>query len=150
MTAEFTLSLDEYERNDTATGDFLNFRAAVSCRGFTGQTAFWVARRDIDAFIVDLAALGHGGSDCAQLLGGWEEAEERLRLRIMNAGRSGQFSSHVRIASTGPRQDQWNRVETDFICPPDGLSEFLAGLRRLVDQRARGDAVLAGDPEAIA
>src|SRR4051812_12242175 len=101
MIAEFTLALNEYQANDPATGDFLDFRASVACRGFSGRTAFWFSRRDFDAFLIDLAGVRAATWDAALLVGGWEDASERLRLRITAAGVSGHFLAAIRIADTG-------------------------------------------------
>src|SRR6266545_5830161 len=123
MTAAITLSPDE--NTDDATGDFLGLRAVVTCRGFTGQTRLSLARRDLTAFATELATLVQAHRDCALLLGGWER-EARLRIRIAPSGTSGRFLTHVSVASTGAREDQWHRVETEFVCMPDAVSAFLA------------------------
>lgn len=150
MTAEFLLTLHTYEANDPASGDFLDLRAAVTCRGFGGQTAFWYSRRDFDAFVADLAAVRNATRDAALLVGGWDDASERLRLRITAAGTFGHFLAAVRIANTGPRTDQWHRTETEFVCTPEAVADFLAALERLAANRAPDDAMLVGDPDAIA
>src|SRR5262249_28256291 len=111
MTADFTLSKPS---DSTVDADFVSLRASVACRGFSGLTAFTIARRDVDRFLVDATNLSTRATDSAQLLGGWDDAQERLRLRITRAGLSGQFTARVRIATTGPRDEQWNRVETEF------------------------------------
>lgn len=153
MNATFTFTLRNCESNDTsnvATGDFLDVGVSVACRGFAGQTQFSVSRRDLDSFVADLSAVRQAQRDSAQLLGGWDDAEERLRLRITPAGRSGHFMARVRIANTGPRSDQWHRAETEFVCRPEDLSGFVTDLRQLVGGRSPGDAALSGDPDAIA
>ena len=146
MTADFTISLPDTAADDA---DFVDLSASVDCRGFRGRTEFTISRRDVDRFLADATHLSDMSSDSAQLLGGWDDAEERLRLRITRAGVSGQFIARVRLATTGPREEQWNRVETEFICPPASLATFLTDLSQLVAQRAAG-ASLAGDADAIA
>ena len=150
MTADFRITLDEYQSNDAATGDFLDVRAAVACRGFGGATDFCISRRDVDRFLGDIAGIRAETGDSAQLLGGWDDAEERLRLKITRAGLSNGFVARVRIATTGPREDQWNRVETEFVCPLESMSAFEADLARLVGERKPGTVVLSGDDQAIA
>jgi hypothetical protein len=132
------------------TGDFLEARAAIVCRGFAGHTAFSIARRDLDAFATDLAGVCDARSDAALLLGGWDNREQRLRLEVTPAGPFGQFRAHVRIADAGPRTDQWQHVETEFVLTPDTVSAFMADLQQLIDGRKTGDAKLIGDPDAIA
>jgi hypothetical protein len=141
VTASFSLSLQPDEQSDVASSDFLELRVAVTCRGFAGQT---------ECTIAEIVELREARCDVAQLLGGWEEAQERLRLRITPAGRSGQFTARVRMADTGPRTDQWHSVETEFVCPPDDLFAFSIGVQGIIDRRAPGDAKLVGDAEAIA
>jgi hypothetical protein len=147
MTADFTLSVLEAER---AADDFMDLGASVSCRGFSGRTSFTISRRDVDRFLADAAGLSTGAADAAQLLGGWDDADERLRFRVTRAGVSGQYVARVRIATTGPRSDQWNRVETEFVCRPEALSSFLSGVAGLDSQRPDSAASLAGDSGAIA
>jgi hypothetical protein len=147
MTADFTLSRPDDSASDA---EFVDLNASVACRGFSGRTAFTVARRDVERFLGDAANLSSQTSDTAQLLGGWDDAEERLRLRITRAGLSGQFTARVRIAMTGPREEQWNRVETEFVCPPVALQTFLGDLTRLVARADASKARLTGDAEAIA
>ena len=89
-------------------------------------------------------------SDSAQLLGGWDDAEERLRLEVTRAGRSDGFLARVRIATAAPDADQWNRVETEFICPRESMQAFQADLAALVGERKQGMVVLSGDAQAIA
>jgi hypothetical protein len=132
-----------------ADADFFGLHASVACRGFSGHTEFTVARRDVQRFLNDAANLPSNTSDSALLLGGWDHAEERLRLQIARAGLSGQFVARVRIATTGPRADQWNRVETEFIAPPVALSAFMESLARLVADQGSPSASLTGDAEAI-
>jgi len=145
MSAEFTLTLQR-----ARTDDFHDVGARVSCRGFGGETAFTIARRDLDRFAAELDGVRHGASHEAQLLGGWDDAEERLRLRITPAGRSGRFIVRVRIANRGPREDQWHRAETEFVCPPEALSGFLAGLGGWSDAAASTEARLVGDADVTA
>src|SRR5215470_16746600 len=147
MTADFTLSIPD---NSPGDADFVNMLATVACRGFSGRTGFTIARRDVDRFLADAANLSTKTSDSAQLLGGWDDAEERLCLRITRAGLSGQFTARVRIATTGPREDQWNRVETEFVCASAALATFLSELTGLAAQEGTANASLAGDAEAIA
>jgi len=147
MTADFTIS---FPNDKTAGGDFIDLNASVDCRGFRGRTEFTISRRDVARFLADAGHLSDTSSDSAQLLGGWDDAEERLRLRITRAGISGQFVARVRIATTGPREEQWNRVETEFICPPASLATFLTDLSQLVAQRRTDAASLSGDADAIA
>lgn len=149
MTADFRIALNEYEANP-ASSDFLDVRAEVACRGFSGQTGFWISRRDLDRFLGDIAGIRELTSDSARLLGGWDDAEERLRLEITRAGPSNGFLARVRIATTGPRGDQWNRVETEFICPLESMLAFELDLGRLVGERKPGRVVLSGDAQAIA
>src|SRR5438094_961049 len=87
MTAEFSIGLHG-QRGDAAAGEFLDLHATVACRGFAGQTKFSIARRDLAAFTADLAKLRQATADSAQLLGGWDDARERLRLLMTPAGRS--------------------------------------------------------------
>jgi hypothetical protein len=147
MIADFTLSIPS---SSTGDADFVSLLATVACRGFSGHTAFTIARRDIDRFLADASNLSTPAADSAQLLGGWDDSQERMRLRITRAGLSGQFTARVRIASTGPREDQWNRVETEFVCPPAALAAFLSDLTRLVARHETTTASLGGDSEAIA
>ena len=145
MTADFTLSVLEAQR---AADDFMDLGASVSCRGFSGTTSFTISRRDVDRFLADAANLSSNASDTAQLLGGWDDVEERLRFSVTRAGVSGQFVARVRIATTGPRSDQWSRVETEFVCRPEALSSFLTGIARLDGPDSA--ALLAGDSGAVA
>ena len=128
----------------------MELAARVACRGFSGETAFSISRRDVARFVADLAALRRAESATAQLLGGWDDSEERLRLRVTPAGRSGQFLTRVRIATTGPRSDLWHRVETEFVVPPGALETFLAGVERLGGAGDSGEASLQGDGEIVA
>src|SRR5205085_2738787 len=130
--------------------DFVGLRASVACRGFSGHTEFTIARRDVRRFLADVATLRSNASDAALLVGGWDRAEQRLRLEIVRAGLSGQFVARVRIAATGPRGDQWNRVETEFITPPQALTAFLDSLARLTTHSESADASLMGDADMIA
>ena len=149
MTADFRLTLSEYRANP-ASPDFLDVRADVACRGFSGQTGFSISRRDVDRFLGDIAGIRDMTGDLAQLLGGWDDSEERLRLRITRAGLSNGFLARVRIASTGPREDQWNRVETEFVCPLASMLAFELDLGRLLGEQKPGMVVLSGDAQTIA
>ncbi len=129
-----------------ASHDFVDATVGVSCRGFAGASRFTIARRDLAAFSRDVTALAQGDADIAQLLGGWDAAAERLRLRVMRAGTTGSFAVSIRIANTGPRGDQWDRVETQFICAGDALASF-------ADTLASGEHTsvqLLGDAESAA
>jgi hypothetical protein len=145
-TASVTLRFNEDLASDA---DFFGLHASVACRGFTGHTQFTIARRDVRRFLDDAANLPSNASDSALLLGGWDHTEERLRLQIARAGLSGQFIARVRIATTGPRADQWNRVETEFIAPPVALSAFMESLAQLVAEQGRPSASLTGDADAV-
>ena len=145
MTADFTLTLTSSD-----SSGFLNFRAEVACRGFSGRTAFSYSERDLAAFLAEARAVHLGTQNSAQMIGGWEDASERLRLRLTPAGPFGHFQASVRIADTGPRPDQWQRVDTEFVCPPEALAGFLTAIQRLAADRTPGSATLTGDPDAIA
>ena len=150
MTAEFKLSARDPDSLQSSSDEFLEASASVACRGFAGESRFAVAWRDLASFAEELRALREAKRDTAQLLGGWDTVEERLRLRVTPAGLSGQFCARIHIAQTGPRSDQWNRVDTEFICSPDALSAFLTELDELIVQRSRTQPRLFGDPGAIA
>jgi hypothetical protein len=145
-SANVTLRFNEDLAGDA---DFFGLHASVACRGFTGHTEFTVARRDVQRFLADAANLPSNASDSALLLGGWDHAEERLRLQIARAGLSGQFIARVRMATTGPRADQWNRIETEFIAPPMALTAFMQSLARLVADQGGPSASLTGDADAV-
>ena len=147
--ADLRLTLNEYQA-DPESADFLAVRAGVACRGFSGETGFWISRRDVDRFLGDIAGIRDLSGHSAQLLGGWDDSEERLRLKITRAGLSNGFVARVRIATTGPRGDQWNRVETEFVCPLESMLAFELDLGRLVGEQKPGMVVLSGDAEAIA
>jgi len=144
-TAELSIGVSEHAASDA---DFLALRAEIRCRGFSGHTAFTMARRDISLFIADAAALTANASDSALLLGGWEKAEQPLRVQLARAGLTGRFVARVRIATNGPRTDQWNRVETDFVATSDDFDAFVNGLRD-VARSARTSASLVGDADDI-
>lgn len=148
VTADFKLSVDQ--ANDPTSAGFLDAQAAVDCRGFSGRTAFVISRRDVERFLEDIAKMRSTTSDSAQLLGGWDDAEERLRLKVTRAGLSDGFLARVRIAIAGPRADQWNRVDTEFVCPPESMVAFQHDLTRLVGEGKQGVVVLSGDAQAIA
>ena len=125
--------------------DFLDATVGVSCRGFSGASRFTIARRDLAAFSRDVTALAQGDADTAQLLGGSDAAAE-MRVRVTRAGTTGSFAVSIRIANTGPRGDQWDRVETQFICAVDALASF-------ADALASGEHTsvqLLGDAESAA
>jgi hypothetical protein len=107
-----------------------------------------VARRDVHRFVADTERLRGDSADSALLLGGLEKGEERLRMQIVRAGRSGQYAARVRINASGPRSDQVSRVETEFVVAPDALSDFLRGLAQLADDTSQ-TALLSGDADAI-
>ena len=145
--AECTIRFSEILASDA---DFVALAASVACRGFTGRTDFTMARRDVHRFVGETQSLQSDASDSALLLGGWEKGEERLRLQIVRAGRSGQFAARVRITAMGPRSDQCNRVDTEFVVARDALGLFLRGLERLASDATGEPASLSGDPDAIA
>ena len=144
--AELSIGVNEHAASDA---DFLALRADVHCRGFSGRTTFTTARRDIDLFVADAAALLTHATDSALFLGGWEKAGQPLRLELARAGLSGRFVARVKIAASGPRSDQWNRVETDFIAEPAQFNAFLDGLRGLATT-AQSRASLVGDADDVA
>jgi hypothetical protein len=137
--------------DDQAASDaeFLALRAEVGCRGFNGRTTFTMARRDITLFVADANGLSTGSNDLALFLGGWEKTEQPVRIEVARAGLSGRFIARVHIAANGPRSDQWNRVETDFIAAPEELRQFLRSLQGLADATQRS-ASLIGDADDIA
>ena len=130
--------------------DFVGFHASVACRGFTGYTDFTIARRDVRRFVSETESLQSDASDSALLLGGLEKGEERVRMQVVRAGRSGQFTARVRMTAAGARADQINRVETEFIVAPEALTVFLQGLERLISDQSSESASLSGDANAIA
>ena len=144
--AELSIGASDHSASDA---DFVALRAEVRCRGFSGLTTFTMARRDINLFVGDAADLTTTARDSALFLGGWEKADQPLRLEIARAGLSGRFVARVRIAAAGPRSDQWNRVETDFIASPLELEAFLDGLRGLA-AASQSPAKLVGDADDIA
>lgn len=143
--AELSIGVSEHGASDA---DFLSLRAEIRCRGFSGHTTFTMARRDIGLFVADAAELTTNAADSALLLGGWEKAEQPLRVQLARAGLTGRFVARVRIATSGPRTDQWNRVETDFIATADDFNAFVNGLRDLASS-ARTSASLVGDADDI-
>ena len=145
-TAELSIGVSEHAESDA---EFLALRADVRCRGFCGRTFFTMARRDIDLFVADAAGLPTKSRDSALFLGGWEKTEQPMRLELARAGLSDRFVARVRIAANGPRSDQWNRVETDFIAPADGFREFLDSLTGLA-RATETIANLVGDADDIA
>jgi hypothetical protein len=130
----------------SASHDFVDATVGVSCRGFSGASRFTIARRDLAAFSRDVAALTQGDADVAQLLGGWDTAAERLRLRVTRAGTTGSFAVSIGIANTGPRNDQWDRVETQFVCAGDAVTSFADALA----SGAKNSVELLGDAESTA
>ena len=127
-----------------ASDDFVDVTAGVSCRGFSGATRFTVARRDLAAFATEVAALRRGEADLAQLIGGWDRAEERLRLRVTRAGTTGSCAIRVRVASPGARTDQWDRAETQFVCSAEAVAAFADALA----SGAANSAQLVGDADS--
>jgi hypothetical protein len=143
---ELSISASEHAASDA---DFVALKAEVQCRGFGGHTVFTMARRDIDLFVADAAGLSTNDTDSALLLGGWEKADQPLRLQLARAGLSGKFIARIRVATSGPRSDHRNRVETEFIAASGGINAFLDGLRALATS-ARARATLVGDADDIA
>jgi hypothetical protein len=129
-----------------ASDDFVDVTAGVSCRGFAGATRFTIARRDLAAFAAEVAALRRREADLAQLIGGWDKAEERLRLRVTRAGTTDSCAIRVRVASPGARTDQWDRAETQFVCPGDAVTTFAEALA----SHGGTSAQLIGDAESTA
>jgi len=129
-----------------ASDDFVDVTAGVSCRGFSGATRFTIARRDLSAFAADVAALRRREVDLAQLIGGWDTAEERFRLRVTRAGTTDSYTIRVRVANPGARTDQWDRAETQFVCPADAVSAFADALA----SGSGSSAQLVGDAESTA
>ena len=129
-----------------ASDDFVDVTAGVSCRGFSGATRFTIARRDLAAFAAEVAALRRRDADLAQLIGGWETAEERLRLRVTRAGTTDSCAIRVCVASPGARTDQWDRAETQFVCSADAVTNFADALT----SGEGNSAQLVGDAESTA
>jgi hypothetical protein len=144
-TADFTLSLNEETRNDA---DFVGLRASVRCRGFSGRTEFEIARRDVHRFVDEVGHLRSSDRDDALMVGGWDRANQRLRLQVVRAGLSADFVARVQIAATGPRSDQWNTVATEFRVPPVALTSFLEDLTRLASDPTAPSVSLSGDADA--
>jgi len=144
--AQLTIAISDHASSDAG---FVALRAAVACRGFTGHTEFISTRRDLLLFVDDASDLATHATNAALLLGGWENSEQPLRLHVARAGLSRNFAAVIRITTNGPRSDQWNRVETEFIAAPDALTAFLDGLRDLASG-AGSSATLTGDADAIA
>ena len=143
--ADCTLRFSEDLASDP---DFVGLHASVACRGFTGHTDFTIARRDVRRFVSETESLQSDASDSALLLGGLEKGEERVRMQVVRAGRSGQFTARVRMTAAGARSDQINRVETEFIVAPEALTVFLQGLERLISDESSESASLSGDASA--
>ncbi len=129
-----------------ASDDFVDVTAGVSCRGFAGSTRFTIARRDLAAFAAEIAALRRRETDLAQLIGGWDTAEERLRLRVTRAGATDSWAIRVRVANPGARNDQWDRAETQFICSADAVTAFTEALT----SGPTSSVQLIGDAESAA
>lgn len=121
--------------------DFLDATVGVSCRGFVGATRFTIARRDLAAFAREVAALQSGQGDAARLVGGWDAAQERLRVHVTRAGTTGLCAIRVRVASAagGPKTDQWDRVETEFLCAAEAAGAFADALAAASSTRLLGD-----------
>ena len=145
--ADCTLRFSETLVSDA---EFVGLHASVACRGFTGKTNFTIARRDVQRFIDETDGLRADSSDSALLLGGLEKGEERMRMQVVRAGRSGQFTARVRVTASGPRSDQISRVETEFGVAPEALTAFLQGLERLISDQNSESASLSGDADAVA
>jgi hypothetical protein len=124
--------------------DFFDTTVGISCRGFAGATRFTIARRDLAAFAGEVAALRRGEGDVARLVGGWDAAQERLRLHVTRAGTTGLCAIRVRVANIvgGPKTDQWDRVETEFVCTAADATAFADALT------AGNSAQLLGDERA--
>ncbi|HEY2165449.1 MAG TPA: hypothetical protein VGH04_15735 [Gemmatimonadaceae bacterium] len=129
-----------------ASNDFVDVTAGVSCRGFAGATRFTIARRDLATFAAEIAALRRREADLAQLIGGWDTAEERFRLRVTRAGTTDSCAIRVRVASPGARTDQWDRAETQFICSAGAVTAFADALASDTSNSVQ----LAGDAESAA
>jgi hypothetical protein len=125
--------------------DFLDATVGVSCRGYCGATRFTIARRDLAAFAGDVDALRRGERDAAQLVAGWDAAQERLRFVVTRAGTTASCAIRVRVASTGPRTDQWDRVETQFVSALDAVTAFAQALTS-----GANSAELLGDEDSTA
>ncbi len=145
--AELTLRVDESLVRDV---DFVGVRADVQCRGFSGHTSFTIARRDLHRFMSDAAGLASDASDLASLRGGWNDVEDHLRLELARTRRAGPFVARIRLATTGPRADQWNRVQTEFVVPASAIGTFVDALSRLVTDERAPHASLVGDAEVVA
>ena len=145
--ADCTLRFSETLVSDA---EFVGLHASVACRGFTGRTDFTIARRDVQRFVGETERVRSDASDSALLLGGLEKGEERMRMQVVRAGRSGQFTARVRVAAAGPRSDQISRVETEFVVAPEALAAFLQGLERLISDQNSESASLSGDADAVA
>ena len=142
MTAELLFRL--IADSPGTSGDFVDVTAGVSCRGFTGATRFAIARRDLSAFAAEVAALHRRDADQAQLIGGWDAASERLRLQVTRAGTTDACTIRIRVASPGARTDQWDRAETQFVCPAKSVTAFAEALTSGTAKSAQ----LVGDAES--
>ena len=80
--AELSIGVNDQGASDA---DFLALRADVNCRGFSGHTAFVMARRDISLFAAEAKSLAGNAADSALLLGGFEKAEQPLRIQLTRA-----------------------------------------------------------------
>jgi len=142
--AELTI---QFQPDDGPFGGFLRANASVSCRGFSGSTEFPIARRDVAAFAADVDAIQRGEAELAQLIGGWDAGSEKLRVRVARAGATESFTVRVTVANVGMRNDQWHRVETQFVSDKSSLLEFV---RRLAEGDTKGPVALVGDGDSIA
>lgn len=126
---------------------FLRAEVSVSCGGFGGRTEVPIARRDLGVFAAEVDAMERGEADLAQLIGGWDAGSEKLRLRIARAGTTDSFTVRVTVANVGLRNDQWHRVETQFVSGKASMLEFV---RHLGEGDASAPAALVGDADSIA
>jgi hypothetical protein len=144
--AQLTIAVSDHASSDAG---FVALTAVVACRGFAGRTQFVSALRDLHLFVEEATDLAANVTSAALLLGGWDNSEQPLRLQLAHAGLSRAFSASIRIATNGPRSDQWNRVETEFVVAPERLTAFLSELHDLASEAANS-ATLMGDANAIA
>jgi hypothetical protein len=137
--------LTEYEDNgdDRVKGDWAAFNATVSSRGFRGQTALWVSRTDLEAFVTALTALDESLNGVAELVCG-VGTDEHLRLLVEAHGKSGRLAAHTLLSE--PREPPGQRGHAEFTILPRDLTGFRIALRRVLKLRL-GEARLVGDPE---
>lgn len=121
--------------------DFLDATVGVSCRGYSGATRFAIARRDLATFAREVTALQHGEGDVARLVGGWDAAQERLRLHVTRAGTNDLCAVHVRVASAvgDQKTGQWDRIETEFVCAAQAATAFADALAAANSTQLLGD-----------